>query len=229
MGVRCLNKFINKNCKKSILNSSFDSLYGKRLAIDANIYMYKFTEDNDLIERFYLMISLFKFYNIKPIFVFDGGIDIDKIDTIKKRRYDKYVAEERYNELLEYEDPNSKNMVVLKKKFTRVSKFMFNEVKKLIELMGETYIEAPCEADEVCGWLAITNQVHGCLSEDTDLFVYGCPRVYKNLDLNNFTLSKYEYNIILKQMNISSDNFTQLCVIANNDYNNNSKNLYYFR
>ena len=119
-------------------------------------------------------------------------------------------------------------MVVLKKKFTRVSKFMFNEVKKLIELMGETYIEAPCEADEVCGWLAITNQVHGCLSEDTDLFVYGCPRVYKNLDLNNFTLSKYEYNIILKQMNISSDNFTQLCVIANNDYNNNSKNLYYY-
>ena len=86
MGVRCLNKFINKNCKKSITKNHLSDLDGKMLAVDANIYMYKFVENNELIEQFYFMISLFKYYNIKPIFVFDGKIDIDKVETINKRR-----------------------------------------------------------------------------------------------------------------------------------------------
>ena len=59
MGVRCLNKFINKNCKKSITKSNLSNLSGEILAIDANIYMYKFLENNELIEKFYFMISLF--------------------------------------------------------------------------------------------------------------------------------------------------------------------------
>ena len=228
MGVRCLNKFINKYCKKAICKIQLNALYGKKLAIDTNIYMYKFTENNELIEQFYLMISLFKQHNIKPIFIFDGKIDSDKMNTILRRKHNKIVAENKYNELLLDTNPNHKDMVLLKKQFTKVPRIMFNEVKKLIDIMGETYIDAPYEADELCSWLVKNNYAHGCLSEDTDLFVYGCPRVYKSIDLNTESLFRYDYYCILKQMNIDDVNFKQLCLISDNDYNYNNKGFHYY-
>ncbi len=228
MGIRCLNKFINKNCMKSISKKHFKNLYGKKIAVDTNIYMYKFIENNELIENFYFMISLFQYYNIKPIFIFDGKIDKEKLETIYKRKEQKIVAEEKYNKLLLEYNPNCEHMIELKKQFTRVPRNMFSEVKTLITLMGETYIDAPCEADELCSWLVISNQVYGCLSEDTDMFVYGCNNVYKNIDLDNQTLHKYDLISILRQMNISKNNFIQLCVISDNDYNNNNKGFNYY-
>lgn len=228
MGIRCLNKFINKNCMKSISKKHFKNLYGKKIAVDTNIYMYKFIENNELIENFYFMIALFQYYNIKPIFIFDGKIDKEKLETIYKRKEQKIVAEEKYNKLLLEYNPNCENMIELKKQFTRVPRNMFSEVKTLITLMGETYIDAPCEADELCSWLVISNQVYGCLSEDTDMFVYGCNNVYKNIDLDNQTLLKYDLISILRQMNISKNNFIQLCVISDNDYNNNNKGFNYY-
>ena len=228
MGIRCLNKFINKNCMKSISKKHFKNLYGKKIAVDTNIYMYKFIENNELIENFYFMIALFQYYNIKPIFIFDGKIDKEKLETIYKRKEQKIVAEEKYNKLLLEYNPNCENMIELKKQFTRVPRNMFSEVKTLITLMGETYIDAPCEADELCSWLVISNQVYGCLSEDTDMFVYGCNNVYKNIDLDNQTLLKYDLISILRQMNISKNNFIQLCVIYDNDYNNNNKGFNYY-
>lgn len=228
MGIRCLNKFINKNCMKSISKKHFKNLYGKKIAVDTNIYMYKFIENNELIENFYFMIALFQYYNIKPIFIFDGKIDKEKLETIYKRKEQKIVAEEKYNKLLLEYNPNCEHMIELKKQFTRVPRNMFSEVKTLITLMGETYIDAPCEADELCSWLVISNQVYGCLSEDTDMFVYGCNNVYKNIDLDNQTLLKYDLISILRQMNISKNNFIQLCVISDNDYNNNNKGFNYY-
>ena len=61
------------------------------------------------------MISLFKYYNIKPIFIFDGKIDIDKMETINKRRNEKIIAHEKYNNLILENDPKCKMMVDLKK------------------------------------------------------------------------------------------------------------------
>ena len=37
-------------------------------------------ENNQLIENFYHMLLLFKYYNIIPVFVFDGKINTDKIE-----------------------------------------------------------------------------------------------------------------------------------------------------
>lgn len=105
---------------------------------------------------------------------------------------------------------------------------MFQEVKKLIDIMGEIYIDAPNEADELCAWLVTTNRVDGCLSEDTDLFVYGCNKVYKGLDMDNEYIIKYDLNCILRIINISRTNFLQLCVISDNDYNDNNKGFIYY-
>jgi len=46
---------------------------------------------------------------------------------------------------------------------------------------GVSYIDADGEADQLCASLVLKNKVYACLSEDMDLFVYGCPRVLRYL------------------------------------------------
>ncbi len=229
MGIRCLNKFINKNCKNSKSIIHLNSLSGKKIVIDANIYMYQYASNNELIDGFYSMISIFKYYNIKPIFVFDGKSDELKKDTVNKRMIEKNEAEDKYKKLLDYKDPNDSYMIELRKKFTKLKYYHYDEVKKLIEFMGENFIEAAHEADEICAMLVLSNNVYGCLSEDTDMFVYGCKRIFKNINLLNHTVEKYDFNNILKDLDISETNFKQLCIISGTDYNvvSNNKGFYY--
>lgn len=80
----------------------------------------------------------------------------------------------------------------------------------------------------MCSWLVINNYVDGCLSEDTDLFVYGCNKVYKKLDLNNESITEYDLNSILIILNIPTNSFIQICVISDNDYNDNNKGFIYY-
>ena len=67
--------------------------------------------------------------------------------------------------------------------FTSINKGEIEEVKKLIKLFGLSYVTADGEADEICAKMVISNQAYACLSEDTDLFVYGCPRVLRYISL----------------------------------------------
>ena len=47
----------------------------------------------------YLMLTVFRYYNIIPIFVFDGKPPPEKKDLLQKRKEDKQDAEEEYNKL----------------------------------------------------------------------------------------------------------------------------------
>ena len=48
-----------------------------------------------------MMISLFKYYNITPIFVFDGKAPIEKNNLLIKRKEDKAIAEKKYYSIKE--------------------------------------------------------------------------------------------------------------------------------
>ena len=70
MGVKQLNSFIKHNCYKLLEKKNLCEFKGKTIVIDASIYMYKFLEDDLLIENIYLLCSIFRSHNIIPIFVF---------------------------------------------------------------------------------------------------------------------------------------------------------------
>lgn len=73
MGIKYLNRFFLDNCKKkSIFKTHLNILSGKRIVVDTSIYLYKYAVDNAIIENMFLLISIFKKYNIEPIFIFDG-------------------------------------------------------------------------------------------------------------------------------------------------------------
>jgi 5'-3' exonuclease len=235
MGIKYLNRFFRNTIPSSMNFTSIAELSGKKIAVDISIYLYKYASDGNLIENIYLMLSIFRQYNVTPIFIFDGKAPVEKKELLIKRREDKQEAEKEFNNLkrilhsspnIDYDEKQEliNNMDLLKKKFVRISKNDIEQVKQLMRAYGATYYDAPGEADELCAMLTIKGKVWACLSEDMDMFVYGCPRVVRYLSLLNHTVVLYNMTEILDKLGFTQKELREICILSGTDYNtaNNS-------
>ena len=231
MGIKYLNKYLQSNCKSSIRQIGLHELSDKKIVIDTSIYLYRFLGENALLENFYLMISIFREYNIVPLFVFDGKPPKEKYELLKKRKNDKKIAEMKYNELdckmkdgidnmnKQEEKEMKETMEIIKKDFIRVHHTDIENVKLLFQAYGVSYIEAPGEADKLCAKMVCKNKAHACLSEDMDLFVYGCPRVLRYMSLLKKTVVMYNLKDMLSELDLTQDEFRSICIVSGTDYN----------
>jgi 5'-3' exonuclease len=249
MGVKQLNSYLKKYCNNGLKKINLYELKNKNIAIDASIYIYKYLTTNTLYESIFNMCFRFRQFNINAVFIFDGKPPKEKEAELKKRSYDKKKAEKKFKETeeeynsLAIQIENTSNikekkdleaqqnklqekMTDLKKKFVRINDELIHNVKSLIMACGLTYIESPCEADVLCAHLVHTNRVYAVMSEDMDMFVYGCQRVlrYFSIIYNNCVM--YLRDEILKELDINIDNFKQICVYSGTDYSKNNATFY---
>jgi 5'-3' exonuclease len=148
---------------------------------------------------------------------------------LKIRKKHKQEAEREYKKLKgilesnECEDSDKQellaNLDLLKKQFVYIRKEQIESIKKMIRSFGMTYYDAPREADELCAALVMKKKVWGCLSEDTDMFVYGCSRVLRYLSLLNHNVVVYNTKNILEELGLSQEEFRKICVLSGTDYN----------
>jgi 5'-3' exonuclease len=230
MGIKNLNRFFKENAPYSINFMVLEELSGKKIAVDISIYMHKYASENALIENMYLMLSVFRHYNIIPIFIFDGKSPDAKKELLVKRKADKVDAQEEYNNIknllnnsYDMSDDEKKELktsiVTLKRTLISLKLSDIENVKDLIRAYGATYYDAQGEADELCAMLTIKGKVWACLSEDMDMFVYGCPRVIRYLSLPNRTAVLYDLNGILKELGITQKQLREICILSGTDYN----------
>ena len=197
MGIQYLNSYIKNNVSNnSIQKISLFNLYNKIISVDISIYLYKFMNDGDLIENFYNMLCIFHYYNIYPIFVFDGKPPPEKNYLIERRKNEKNIAKIKFDKLKDKLNNNEiketneiyeiKNIMdSLKKKFNKINNNDIDDIKKLISAFNYIYIQAESEADNICAKLVENNIAYACLSEDMDMFLYGCKRVLRYFSLTN--------------------------------------------
>lgn len=228
MGIRNLNRYLRTNCPQSIRCVNVSELSGKRIAVDISIYLYKYEAENALLENMYIMLSIFRYYNIIPIFIFDGKPPPEKKALLLKRKEDREFAQEEFNKLKSQLESNSDEfdkqdiiaaMDLLKKQITVINKDKIETVKSLIRAYGATYYDAPGEADELCALLVVKKKVWACLSEDMDMFVYGCTRVLRYFSIINHTVVLYYMKGILEELNFTQKEFKEICVLSGTDYN----------
>jgi flap endonuclease-1 len=228
MGIRNLNRYLRDNCKDSIRCINMADLTGKRIAVDISIYLYKYEADNALLENMYVMLSIFRHYNIIPIFIFDGKPPPEKKALLIKRKENRDDAQKEYNNLkkqLELKDNEDEKQDIistmdqLKRQIVQINKEKIEKVKYLIRAYGATYYDAPGEADELCALLVTKKKVWACLSEDMDLFVYGCTRVLRYFSLLGHTAVLYYIKGILEELDMSQKEFKEICVLSGTDYN----------
>jgi len=247
MGIKYLNRYFTQNCTEfSISKQSLSEFRNKVIAVDVSIYLYRFVESNMLIEGFYNMISIFKKYRITPIFVFDGKPPIEKKDLLNKRRIEKNAAEKIYNdlkthlnkidftdktidarELREKQQEILNEMDTLKKRFVRIRPQDIISVKKLMHAYGTYYIESDGEADQLCAYLVCHNIAWACISDDMDMFLYGCTRVIRHISLVNHTGILYHTPSILEELHMSHSEFRDIMILSGTDYNIHQKTHLY--
>jgi flap endonuclease-1 len=225
MGIKNLNRFLNDNCsKEAISKKNLKQFANKTIVIDTSIYLYKFLSEDALMENMYLFISILKSYRICPLFIFDGKPPLEKRDLLRQRRIDRKYAEEKYLTLKETtNDSMTRELQIeldqLKRQMTRVYDEDITKVKALMDAYGVNYYDAPGEADLLCAYFVKSGIAWACMSDDMDMFLYGCPFVIRNLSLMNHTVTLYDTKVILRDLEMSEETFCEIMVLSGTDYN----------
>ena len=228
MGIKNLNKLLHEKCgKNSISKIHFSEISGKTIVIDTSIYLYQFLGEGCLMENMYLLISVMKLYNITPIFIFDGKPPPEKTELLKQRYIDKKNAQQKYKKLhlllenMTYDERRKAEIEMnnLKRQFIRIYNEDIQKVKELMDAYNVTYFDSPNEADDLCVYMVKSGKAWGCMSDDMDMFVYGCPYIVRNLSLMNHTLMLYKTSNILQDLNLSEKEFREILTISGTDYN----------
>lgn len=231
MGIKLLSKLLKQECEDVTKQLHLSQLYGKKLCIDASIYMYRFKSNDSLLESLYLMCSLFRTYNIDIIFVFDGKPGDEKQGEIQQRREDRRNKWILYDELIKkgnLTEQDQKQLYKLKRTLTKIKQEDVEKTIQLLDNYGIKHIQSIGEADKLCASLVIKKKVYAVLSEDMDLFAYGSLNVIRYLSLVNHTCIIYNYKKILNKLNMNTNEFKLLCTLSGNDYLKNNKNIFYY-
>ena len=248
MGVRFLNTLIKRNAPSGLKYVSLSQYAGKTIVIDTSIYIHKYLASNSLMESMYFMMSQFKYLNIAPVFIFDGVAPAEKKGVLNARASVRENALEQYNRLDtllhksdETGDPSSstssatagysmececpeqirRRMQSLKRRFIRISNFELNELKRLMREFGVEYIESDGESDLLCAYLVKCGFAQACMSDDMDLFLYGCPVVLRHVNIWHSTGVEYTLDTILRDMAVSLHGFKMVCILSGTDYTSN--------
>jgi 5'-3' exonuclease len=252
MGVRFLNTLIKRRAPCALKYVSLSQYSGKTIVIDTSIYIHKYLASNSLMESMYFMISQFKYLNITPVFIFDGVAPAEKKGVLNARASVRENALEQYNRLDtllhksdETGDPSTstvsasatysaececpeqirRRMQSLKRRFIRISNFELNELKRLMREFGVEYIESDGESDLLCAYLVKCGFAQACMSDDMDLFLYGCPVVLRHVNIWHSAGVEYTLDTILRDMAVSLHGFQMVCILSGTDYTSNGGDI----
>jgi flap endonuclease-1 len=165
---------------------------------------------------------------IIPIFVFDGIPPPEKRELIEKRKQDKKEAERKFKEIkgqiaASHDEDDVADLEAeadqLRRQFVRITGNDIVDVKNLLHIMGISYYESIGESDNICVKMVQKKVAFACLSEDMDMFIYGCPRVLRYLSLLKSSVVMYHLSGILTSLHLPFESFRDICVLSGTDYN----------
>ncbi|RDL31115.1 uncharacterized protein BP5553_09904 [Venustampulla echinocandica] len=99
-----------------------------------------------------------------------------------------------------------------------VSLIMVTECQALLRLFGIPYITAPMEAEAQCAELVRLGLVDGVVTDDSDIFLFGGTRVYKNMFNSNKFVECYLASDIEKELSLSRDPLISIAQLLGSDY-----------
>ncbi|GAX72975.1 hypothetical protein CEUSTIGMA_g428.t1 [Chlamydomonas eustigma] len=157
---------------------------------------------------------------VHPVVVFDGGRLPTKSQEEESRRSNR---KENLDKALAH--LASGNSAAAEEYFQRAVNVNGNMAKQWIEALRErniSFIVAPYEADAQMAYLALNGFVHAVITEDSDLLVYGCPRVMYKLDKHG-NGEEVQYDSLIHNQGLSFVGFTEdmfmaTCIMAGCDF-----------
>jgi 5'-3' exonuclease len=102
-----------------------------------------------------------------------------------------------------------------------ISSVDFETAKELFTVLNVPFYTAPFEAEKTCSKLCIDGHVDAVLSEDTDVIAYGAPVFLSKIDTGSDTCVRVSHPDLLKELELGSREFLDLCIMCGTDYNTN--------
>ncbi len=224
---------------------AIEDLKGKVLAIDAFNMLYQFLTTirmrdgtplkdskgnvtSHLIGLFSRTTSLMA-EGLKLVFVFDGEPPELKQEERQRRAAVKAEA------LQKFKAAEAKVDVEEMQKYAgRTAKLtgdMVEEAKDLLKALGVPIIQAPSEGEAQCAHLCKQGDAYAVVSQDADSFLFGAPRVVKNLNLSGrrkrastLAYEKISPELLglddsLKALEFTQEQLIILAILVGTDYN----------
>ncbi|EJS43605.1 rad2p [Saccharomyces arboricola H-6] len=102
---------------------------------------------------------------------------------------------------------------------------MIKEVQELLSRFGIPYVTAPMEAEAQCAELLQLKLVDGIITDDSDVFLFGGTKVYKNMFHEKNYVEFYDAESILKLLGLDRKNMIELAQLLGSDYTNGLKGM----
>jgi len=175
-----------------------EDLGGKSIAVDAYNALYQFLAiirqpdgtplkdssgriTSHLSGLFYRTSNLVEL-GIRPVYVFDGVPPALKEVEIKRRMRVKEEAAVRYEKALR--EGRTEEARVYAQATSRLKDYMAEDSKKLLDLMGIPWVQAPSEGEAQAAHLTKRGDSYYCASQDYDSLLFGAPRFVRNVTVS---------------------------------------------
>jgi|Deesub1362A_J573_1020465.scaffolds.fasta_scaffold00001_228 flap endonuclease-1 len=246
MGVN-LNPIIGEY-KKTV---KFSDLGNKVIAIDAYNTIYQFLTTirdhtgmplrdregrvtSHLSGLFYRNVNLLK-ERIKLVYVFDGRPPIRKLKELERRKVIKRESFQKYLEALERKDYEEARKYAAMA--ATLEDYMVEDSKRLLELLGIPIVQAPSEGEAQASYMAMKGDVWAVGSQDYDSFLFGAPRIVRNITLTGkirYPSKGIEVKLepelvrledILKGLGLTREQLVDIGILIGTDYNEGVKGI----
>jgi flap endonuclease-1 len=175
-----------------------EDLSGKIIAIDAYNAIYQFLSiirqpdgtplkdstgkvTSHLSGLFYRTSNLVEM-GLKPIYVFDGVPPTLKAAEIERRKQVKVQAIAGYEKAAAKGD--TEKMRMFAQAATSMKDYMQDDSRKLLELMGLPWINAPSEGEAQAAYMTKKGDADYCASQDYDSLLFGAPKMLRNITIS---------------------------------------------
>ena len=156
---------------------------------------------------------------IKPIYVFDGDSSEHKAKTLEQRKAIKEEAMEKW------EEAKAAGNIEEARKFairtSRMSPYILESSKKLLEYMGIPYVQAEGEGEAQGAYMVEQGDAWAVASQDYDCLLFGAPRIVRNLTLSG-GLSNLEYlelEKVLNDIDLTREQLIDVALMVGTDFN----------
>jgi flap endonuclease-1 len=234
MGIYGMSRYIRQNMEnnKCVKYNTLSCYKYNRIAFDYYNLLHKFLQrssnDDDYLMEFINLIHKFSKYNVDMIFVIDGKPLKEKEETLNERK----TNNKRIIQTIKEEIKNEVDAKIRDEKVQKLKKVNYSispnhiiKSKELFDTLGIRYLHFEnFEADMIFKYLSDSKIIDACYSNDMDLLTFGCKKVLNDLDFINDVIVEHNYDEIIKKLEMTPDEFIDLCICCGTDYNNSLNN-----
>jgi flap endonuclease-1 len=241
MGIKGLTKLLHEHAPRCYKEQAIDSLFGRKIAIDASMAIYQFLiavrqgadqltdssghTTSHIAGMFYRTIKLME-AGVKPVYVFDGKPPEFKSGELLKRREKAAEAQAELKKATEAGD--AELIEKMAKRTVRATKQDTEDVIKLLELMGVPVVRAESEAEATCAAMNKDGLVYGVGTEDMDALTFGSVRQIRHLhksDSQKLPIVEITLSFALEEMGITMEQFIDICILCGCDYTDSIRGI----